>query len=117
MLGLDNAGKTSILYKILSGENIITTPTIGFNVESIHPDPNSKVCDRLSNKTVFTVWDIGGQERIRSLWRYYYEGTDIIVFVVDASDTQRIQEAADSLHSVLLNQELSDVPLLVLANK
>lgn len=63
MLGLDAAGKTTILYRLRLGEAVHTIPTIGFNVETV------------THKNVtFTVWDIGGQEKIRPLWRHYYNG-------------------------------------------
>ena len=63
MLGLDAAGKTTILYKLKLNENVTTIPTIGFNVETVTPVKN----------VTFTVWDVGGQEKIRQLWRHYYQ--------------------------------------------
>ena len=63
MLGLDAAGKTTILYKLKLNENVTTIPTIGFNVETVTPVKNVS----------FTVWDVGGQEKIRQLWRHYYQ--------------------------------------------
>lgn len=59
MVGLDSAGKTTILYKMKLGELVQTLPTIGFNIESVE-----------YKNIRFTVWDIGGQDRIRGLWRY-----------------------------------------------
>jgi len=61
MLGLDAAGKTTILYKLKLGEIISSVPTIGFNVETVE-----------YKNIKFTVWDVGGQEKIRLLWRHYY---------------------------------------------
>ena len=67
MVGLDAAGKTTILYKLKLGENINTIPTIGFNVEQV-------VYKNIS----FTMWDVGGQDKIRALWRHYYSGCVIL---------------------------------------
>merc|ERR1712187_340035 len=64
MVGLDAAGKTTILYKLKLGEVVTTIPTIGFNVETVEYKNLS-----------FTVWDVGGQDKIRPLWRHYYQGT------------------------------------------
>lgn len=63
MLGLDAAGKTTILYKLKLGQSVTTIPTVGFNVETV------------TYKNVkFNVWDVGGQDKIRPLWRHYYTG-------------------------------------------
>jgi ADP-ribosylation factor protein 1 len=106
MIGLDAAGKTTILYKLKLGELVTTIPTIGFNVE------------RVEYKNIsFIVWDIGGQAKIRPLWRYYYQNSQGIIFVVDSSDRDRIDEAAEELAKLLVEDELRGVPLLVLANK
>ena len=81
ILGLDNAGKTTILYRLQndSEENIQTIPTIGFNVEI------------LQYKNIkFQVWDLGGQTSIRPYWRCYYPNTDAIIFVVDCCDVDRL---------------------------
>ena len=79
MVGLDAAGKTTILYKLKLGENINTIPTIGFNVEQV------------AYKNIsFTVWDVGGQDKIRALWRHYYSGCQGIIYVVDSLDRERM---------------------------
>lgn len=75
MLGLDAAGKTTILYKLKLGEVVETVPTIGFNIETIEFE-----------KAKFTVWDVGGENKIRDLWKYYYQNTQALVYVVDSSD-------------------------------
>jgi len=106
MIGLDAAGKSTILYKLKLGEVIQSIPTIGFNVETVQ-----------YKKLKFMVWDIGGQDRIRNLWRHYYNGTQGLIFVVDSSDRDRIDEAKDELHKALKEQELEGVKVLVLANK
>ena len=106
MVGLDAAGKTTILYKLKLGEQVTTIPTIGFNVETVD-----------YKKINFTVWDVGGQDAIRPLWRHYYENTDGIIFVVDSNDTDRIHDAADELQRMLSEDALRDAVLLVFANK
>lgn len=106
MVGLDAVGKTTVLYKLKLGEVVTTIPTIGFNVETVEYKNIS-----------FTVWDIGGQNKIRALWKHYFQGTDGIIFVVDATDKERVDEARRELHSMFQDTELRDVALLVLANK
>jgi len=106
MIGLDAAGKTTVLYKLKLGEIVTTIPTIGFNVETV----------KYKNIN-FTVWDIGGQDKIRALWRHYYNNTEGVIFVVDSNDRERINEAALEIQKVLREDELRDASLLVLANK
>ncbi|XP_053340134.1 ADP-ribosylation factor 4-like [Clarias gariepinus] len=106
MVGLDAAGKTTVLYKLKLGEVVTTIPTIGFNVETVEYKNIS-----------FTVWDVGGQNVIRPLWRHYYQNTMGLIFVVDSSDCERIQEAALELQMMLKEDALRDATLLVLANK
>eukprot|EP01113_Clastostelium_recurvatum_P035029 TRINITY_DN4829_c0_g1_i1.p1 TRINITY_DN4829_c0_g1~~TRINITY_DN4829_c0_g1_i1.p1 ORF type:complete len:199 (+),score=34.53 TRINITY_DN4829_c0_g1_i1:61-597(+) len=107
MLGLDAAGKTSVLYRLRLGEVVQTIPTKGFNVETI----------ALGNGLSFDVWDIGGQDRIRPLWRHYSQNTQGIIFVVDSSDHGRVDEARDELHEVVSEEQLQRVAILVFANK
>lgn len=106
MVGLDAAGKTTILYKLKLGELVTTIPTIGFNVETIE---YKGIC--------FSVWDVGGQDKIRPLWRHYYHNTEGIIFVVDSNDRERVALARDELHKMLAEEELQDAAVLVLANK
>ncbi|KAJ3434083.1 adp-ribosylation factor a1b [Anaeramoeba flamelloides] len=106
MVGLDAAGKTTILYKLKLGEIVTTIPTIGFNVETVE-----------YKKISFTVWDVGGQDKIRPLWRHYYQNTQGLIFVVDSNDRERINEAHDELHKMLGEDELKEAVLLVFANK
>ncbi|CAF1204218.1 unnamed protein product [Didymodactylos carnosus] len=107
MLGLDAAGKTTILYKIKLDENLQTIPTIGFNVETVEP------CRGVS----FTVWDVGGQDKIRQLWKHYYQGAEGLVYVVDSNDRERIEESKSELHEILRSPDMSHVPIVVIANK
>uniref|UniRef100_A0A8R1HMW4 Uncharacterized protein n=2 Tax=Caenorhabditis japonica TaxID=281687 RepID=A0A8R1HMW4_CAEJA len=106
MLGLDGAGKTTILYKLKLNETVNTIPTIGFNVETV-----------TFQKVTLTVWDVGGQKRIRALWKYYFPNTTTLVFVVDSSDRERIPEVKEELYSLLEEPELAQAHLLVFANK
>ncbi|KAG6666177.1 hypothetical protein I3843_01G013300 [Carya illinoinensis] len=106
MVGLDAAGKTTILYKLKLGEIVTTIPTIGFNVETVE-----------YKNVSFTVWDVGGQDKIRPLWRHYFQNTQGLIFVVDSNDRERILEARDELHRMLSEDELRDAILLVYANK
>jgi len=106
MVGLDASGKTSILYRLKLGKPKKTIPTIGFNVETLE-----------YKNIAFTVWDVGGQEKLRALWRHYYQNTQAVIFVVDSSDRHRLQEAAEELHRLIKEDELQDALLLVFANK
>lgn len=106
MVGLDAAGKTTILYKLKLGEIVTTIPTIGFNVETVN-----------YKRITFTVWDVGGQDKIRPLWRYYFQNTQGIIFVVDSNDRDRISEAKEELQQMLKEDELKKSILLIFANK
>ena len=106
MLGLDAAGKTTILYKLKLGQSVNTIPTVGFNVETV------------TYKNVkFNVWDVGGQDKIRPLWRHYYTGTQGLIFVVDCADRDRIDEARQELHRIINDREMRDAIILIFANK
>ncbi|KAI8377976.1 ADP-ribosylation factor family-domain-containing protein [Radiomyces spectabilis] len=106
ILGLDGAGKTTILYRLQIGEVISTIPTIGFNVETV------------TYKNIkFQVWDLGGQTSIRPYWRCYYSNTDAVIYVVDSVDKDRMQTSKEELHAMLEEEELKDAALLVFANK
>ncbi|KAM3725290.1 ADP-ribosylation factor [Dirofilaria immitis] len=106
MLGLDAAGKTTILYKLKLGQSVTTIPTVGFNVETV------------TYKNIkFNVWDVGGQDKIRPLWRHYYTGTQALIFVIDAADRERVDEARQELHRIINDREMRDAIILVFANK
>ena len=106
ILGLDNAGKTTILQRMNLGNIVVTIPTIGMNVESL----------KLSNITFYS-WELGGADKIRPLWRHFYENALGIVFVVDSVDRERIEESRDELRKLLVEEKLRECPVLVLANK
>ncbi|KAG5520904.1 hypothetical protein RHGRI_033460 [Rhododendron griersonianum] len=105
MVGLDAAGKTTILYKLKLGEIVTTIPTIGkcYYVNVLHL--------RLDTKEWKTV------VQIRPLWRHYFQNTQGLIFVVDSNDRDRVVEARDELHRMLNEDELRDAVLLVFANK
>ena len=107
MLGLDAAGKTTILYKLKLNETVSSIPTIGFNVETVTPVKNVS----------FTVWDVGGQDKIRPLWKHYFNNTEGLVYVVDSSDRARVSESKDELMWILESDEMRGVPVVILANK
>jgi len=106
MVGLDAAGKTTILYKMKLGEIVTTIPTIGFNVETVE-----------YKNIKFTMWDVGGQDKLRPLWRHYFQNTNGVIFVVDSNDRDRVGQARDELQKMLGEDELRDAVLLVFANK
>ncbi len=107
ILGLDSAGKSTVLYKLHSPDAVVhTVPTIGFNVETLHYQ-NLK----------FQVWDLGGQTNIRTYWKCYYPNTNGIIFVVDSTDVERLEIAKKELFALLAEEELKDAVLLVFANK
>ncbi|KAG2012808.1 hypothetical protein GB937_006894 [Aspergillus fischeri] len=123
MVGLDAAGKTTILYKLKLGEIVTTIPTIGQSstpAGSGRPSVNHAGfnVETVEYKNIqFTVWDVGGQDKIRPLWRHYFQNTQGIIFVVDSNDRDRIVEAREELQRMLNEDELRDALLLVFANK
>jgi len=106
ILGLDGAGKTTILYQLQCGEVVTTVPTIGFNVENV-----------TYKNVLFKVWDLGGQTSIRPYWRCYYQDTDAIIYVIDSADPDRLSISKEELVSMMEEEELRNAVLLVLANK
>ncbi|KAL6471377.1 hypothetical protein MHYP_G00200270 [Metynnis hypsauchen] len=110
ILGLDSAGKTTVLYRLQFNEFVNTVPTKGFNAE--------KVKLVLGGSTVtIHFWDVGGQEKLRPLWKSYTRCTDGVVFVVDSVDAERMEEAKTELHKITRSSETQGVPVLIVANK
>ena len=103
---MDAAGKTTILYKLKLGEVVTTIPTIGFNVESIE-----------YNGLSITAWDVGMRDKMRPLIRHYYQGTQVLIFVVDSSDRERMDDVKHDMELAFEEDELRDAKVLVLANK
>ena len=106
VLGLDNAGKTTILKSIANEEIQQVMPTQGFNVKTLNVG-NFK----------FNVWDLGGQKAIRQHWKNYYDKLDCLIYVIDSSDRIRMNECAEELQALLEEDKLAGVPLLIFANK
>mmetsp|Transcript_26149 Transcript_26149/g.31818 ORF Transcript_26149/g.31818 Transcript_26149/m.31818 type:complete len:187 (+) Transcript_26149:31-591(+) len=98
MLGLDAAGKTTILHRIMgnNNDNKSTVPTIGFNVENFD-----------YNDLKFTIWDLGGQDTTRNLWEHYFDKTQVIIYVIDSWDKERFQENKIELKKILNNNILN----------
>ncbi|KAL1763024.1 ADP-ribosylation factor 4C [Sigmodon hispidus] len=100
-----------VLYRLKFNQFVNTVPTIGFNTEKI----------KLSNGTTKGIschfWDVGGQEKLRPLWKFYSSCTDCIINVVDSVDVDRLEEAKTELHKVTKFAENQGMPLLVIANK
>ncbi|KAN0028669.1 hypothetical protein ACTFIV_010518 [Dictyostelium citrinum] len=106
MLGLDNAGKTTILKKF-NGEDISTiSPTLGFNIQTL-----------MYKEYKLNIWDIGGQKTLRSYWRNYYEENDAVIWVVDSSDIRRIDDCKYELKKLLEEEKFAGASFLVFANK
>lgn len=106
LLGLDNAGKTTLLKKLASEEVNTITPTQGFNIKSI-----------TSHGMKLNVWDIGGQRRIRNFWKKYLENTDLLIYVIDSTDKKRFEETGLELAELIDDENLKGVPVLIYANK
>ncbi|XP_053425424.1 putative ADP-ribosylation factor-like protein 5C isoform X2 [Nycticebus coucang] len=106
IVGLDNAGKTTILYQLLMNEVVHTCPTIGSNVEEI-----------VLRKTHFIMWDIGGQEALRSAWNMYYSNTEFIILVIDSTDRDRLLTTREELYKMLAHEALREASVLIFANK
>ena len=106
ILGLDNAGKTTVLYQMQFGESKVTVPTLGFNVETV----------KYENLT-FQMWDLDGQSELRPYWRCYFPKTNAIVFVIDSIDKDRLDVVKQELFLVIKEEDLQGVPIAILANK
>jgi len=106
LLGLDNAGKTTILKALASEDVSHITPTQGFNIKSVQ-----------SQGILLNVWDIGGQKTIRPYWRNYFENTDVLIYVIDSADRNRLEESGVQLAELLEEEKLAATPILVFANK
>jgi len=106
ILGLDNAGKTTILKKF-NGEDISEiAPTLGFNIKTLEHRGYQLNC-----------WDVGGQKSLRSYWRNYFEATDGLIWVVDSADKRRLEDCKIELDALLKEERLLGATLLVFANK
>ena len=106
MIGLDAAGKTTILYKLHLGEIVSTYPTIGSNVEEV-----------TYRNMRFQVWDLGGQDLLRQTWKTYFVNTHALIMVVDSADAERLDLARKELRQILEAEDLRNACVLIFANK
>ncbi|KAK7276229.1 hypothetical protein RIF29_17366 [Crotalaria pallida] len=107
LVGLQNAGKTSLVNSIATGgysEDMI--PTVGFNMRKV-----------TKGNVTIKLWDLGGQRRFRTMWERYCRGVSAIVYVVDAADRDSVPISRTELHELLTKPSLGGIPLLVLGNK
>lgn len=107
LLGLDSVGKTTILYRIHLSQTLPTLPTIGFNVETLEPVEGLRL----------HVWDIGGQDKLRGIWKFYIKNCEGLFYVVDSSDRERIELARTELYSLLDFEDMKKIPVIIIANK
>ena len=133
ILGVDNAGKTTLLYTLKGQHDNAqhAARSNGFNVEDINckpwpptqPQPQARVTkEKNNNKKLkpiqnITAWDIDGQDKIRPLWHHFYPGTHAVIFVINAANTLRLPLAKEELHVLLNERELEGLPFLIFANK
>jgi ADP-ribosylation factor-like protein 1 len=106
IIGLNNSGKTSVLYRLSLGVLVKAQPTIGSNMEEL----------RMQSLKI-AAWDVGGGENMRRAWLSYFEDIDGLVFLVDSSDINQVELAKVELFNAILSPDTFGVPLLVLANK
>lgn len=106
IVGLDNAGKTTILYQFLMNEVVHTSPTIGSNVEEV-----------VWKNIHFIMWDIGGQESLRAAWNTYYSNTEFVILVIDSTDRERLTITKEELYKMLAHDDLNRAAVLIFANK
>ncbi|XP_032887070.1 ADP-ribosylation factor-like protein 14 [Amblyraja radiata] len=108
LLGLDEAGKSTLLYRVkFSDTDVLTAPTIGFNVEMLQRDKG----------VALIVWDVGGQHKMRQLWPFYFQDTDGLLFVVDSADKGRMEASKREFERALKHECLKGIPVVVMANK
>lgn len=106
ILGLDNAGKTTLLKRLNGEDTSGVSPTLGFNIKTLE-----------HRGFRLNMWDVGGQKSLRAYWRNYFESTDALIWVVDSADRRRLADCYDELRTLLCEEKLLGSSLLVLANK
>ncbi|KAH6599326.1 hypothetical protein BASA61_002597, partial [Batrachochytrium salamandrivorans] len=113
ILGLDNAGKTTLLERIKSIFNGVP----GLRPESIAPTVGLNIGKVNVKNITLNFWDLGGQRELQSIWEKYYTECHAIVFVVDSTDRARIEEVKATMERVMQNEIIEGVPMIMLANK
>ncbi|TKX22811.1 ADP-ribosylation factor-like protein alp41 [Elsinoe australis] len=106
MLGLDSAGKTTIVKRIMGEDVYSVSPTLGFIIKTIDYDGYK-----------LNIWDVGGQKTLRTYWKNYFEKTDTLIWVVDSTDRERIADCGNELKGLLQQERLMGASLLVFKNK
>ena len=124
LLGLDNAGKTTVMHRLMQEPVSTVSPTLGFEIRTltrVPPPPSSASVspatdaapESVGQPIAINVWDVGGQTSLRSYWRNYFESTDAVVWVVDAADGARMTDSEAELskpyHHLLSGQQYGHV--------
>ncbi|KAI8378596.1 ADP-ribosylation factor family-domain-containing protein [Blakeslea trispora] len=113
IIGLDNAGKTTLLERIKS----IYTGTNGLDPDKIAPTVGLNIGKVNIKSSRINFWDLGGQKDLHSIWERYYSECHAIVFVVDSTDPVRLEDCRDTFEKLITNDAVEGVPVLMLANK
>jgi len=106
ILGLDGSGKTTLMYQLKLGQVVSTVPTIGYNYDVVS-----------YHNMVMHVWDVGGNERLRELWHHHYAKATGVIYVIDSTDIDRLDESLHQLELIIQVPKIATIPLLILANK
>lgn len=106
LIGLDNSGKTSLLH------------FLKYNKLSCHGPTNHPTSEQVKIFNItFNVFDVGGHNAVRKLWKNYTHGVDCVIFIIDASDVYRIDDVKKELYSFLSDDNIKNIPILILGNK